>query len=454
MDRRWGTRQMPSNLRNVDVSTKRRRIARLAEQSPEMGFTSLNHLLDIEWLREAFRLTRKDGAPGVDGQTATEYAENLESKLQDLLQRAKSGTYRAPPVRRKHIPKGTGAETRPIGIPTFEDKVLQRAIVMLMEPIYEQDFHDGSYGFRPKRSAHDALDALWAETMRIGGGWILEVDLRKFFDTLDHSHLRELVSHRIRDGVIRRLIGKWLKAGVMEDGNIHFPESGSPQGGCISPMLANIYLHYVLDRWFEETVKPHLAGSAKLIRFADDFVIVFSNRASAIQVMEMLTERFADYGLAVHPDKTRIIDFRHPSHSGRKREGRTKPDTFDLLGFTHYWGKSRKGNWTVKKRTMSKRLTRAVRSIYQWCRKNRHQPVREQWRKLSQKIRGHYAYYGVTGNSRMLNNFRHEARRVWRKWLDRRNRKRQMTWERFERLEEHYPLPSPKIYHSRVRVVT
>ena len=426
----------------------RRRIARLAEVSPELGFTSLNHLIDIDWLREAYRLTRKSGATGVDGQTAQEYAENLEVNLQDLLQRAKSGTYRAPPVLRKHIPKGPGTETRPIGIPTFEDKILQRAIVMLLESIYEQDFHEGSYGFRPKRSPHHALDALWQETTRIGGGWILEVDLRKFFDTLDHSHLRDFVSRRIRDGVVRRLIGKWLKAGVLEDGNVSYPESGSPQGGCISPILANIYLHYVLDTWFEETVKPQLSGSAKLIRFADDFVIVFSNRNAALQVMEMLTARFGAYGLTVHPEKTRLVDFRHPSHSGRKREGLSKPDTFDLLGFTHYWGKSRKGKWVVKRNTMSKRLTRAVRSIYQWCRTYRHRPVQQQWAKLCQKVRGHYAYYGVTGNGRMLNNFRHETQRVWRKWLNRRNRKREMTWEKFAQLEKRYPLPLPKIYHT------
>lgn len=446
MDRRGETRQMPSNLKNEDVSTKRRRIAMLAEQSPEMGFTSLNHLIDIDWLKEAFRLTRKSGAPGVDGQTAKEYEANLEDNLRSLLARAKSGTYRAPPVRRKHIPKGTGTETRPIGIPTFEDKVLQRAVVMLLEPIYEQNFHDGSYGFRPRRSPHDAMDALRRETMRIGGGWILEVDLRKFFDTLDHAHLRELVSHRVRDGVVRRLIGKWLKAGVMEDGNLRYPDSGSPQGGCISPMLANVYLHYVLDKWFEETVKPQLPGSAKLIRFADDFVIVFSNREAALQVMEMLPARFGEYGLSVHPEKTRLVDFRHPSHSGRQRDGRPKPDTFDLLGFTHYWGKSRAGQWTVKKQTMSRRLTRAVQTIYHWCRKYRHWPVHMQWQKLCQKVRGHYAYYGVVGNGRMLRNFRHEVRRAWRKWLDRRNRERRMTWVRFEKLERQYPLPFPKIY--------
>lgn len=438
---------MHRNLRDEDVYTKRRRIAELAKESPEMGFTSLNHLINIDWLKEAFRLTRKSGAPGVDGQTAKRYAENLEENLQDLLARAKSGTYKAPPVRRKHIPKGSGTETRPIGIPTFEDKLLQRAIVMLLEPIYEQDFYDGSYGFRPGRSPHDALQSLWRETRRIGGGWILEVDLRKFFDTLDHAHLRTFVQQRVRDGVVRRLIGKWLKAGVMEDGNISYPESGSPQGGVISPILANIYLHYVLDQWFEKVVKPRLRGSAKLIRYADDFVIVLANRQDALRVMEVLPKRVGKYGLTVHPEKTRLIDFRDPWHFTRRHDGSGKPETFALLGFTHYWGKAKKGNPVVQRKTMSQRLTRAIRSVYQWCRDHRHWPVRMQWMKLCQKVRGHYAYYGITGNSRMLANFRRQVTRAWHKWLNRRDRQRKLTWEKFNRLLERYPLPQPKIYH-------
>ncbi len=432
----------------------RRRIARLAEQSPEMGFTSLTppnryrlaeRSLSSHSQEWGSRRRRSDceGVRGEPGGKPPGFAPT--SEIGDL-----PGSARPTEAHSEMLGHGDSTDRALFSRKwaTFEEKVLQRAIVMLLEPIYEPDFHDGSYGFRPKRSPHQAMDALWKETTRIGGGWILEVDLRKFFDTLDHSHLRDFVSHRIRDGVVRRLIGKWLKAGVMEDGNISYPESGSPQGGCISPILANIYLHYVLDMWFEETVKPQLPGSVKLIRFADDFVIVFSNRDAALQVKEMLTERFAEYGLTVHPDKTRLVDFRHPSHSGRKRDGNSKPDTFDLLGFTHYWGKSRKGNWTVKKKTMSKRLTRSVRSIYQWCRKYRHLPVHEQWRKLCQKVRGHYAYYGVTGNGRMLNNFLHEVRRVWRKWLNRRNRERKMTWEKFGRLGKRYPLPLPKIYYS------
>jgi group II intron reverse transcriptase/maturase len=289
---------------STTTSTKRQRIAELAKQKPEMAFTSLNHLLDLDLLREAFYRTPKDKAPGVDGQTWADYEANLEGNLQSLLRRAKSGTYRAPPVRRVHVPKGSGNETRPIGIPTLEDKVLQRAVVMLLEPLYEPLFHKGSYGFRPGRSAHQALESLWEQLMATSGGWILDVDIRKFFDTLDHGHLRDLLRHRVRDGVLLRLIGKWLKAGVLEDGQIIHPEEGTPQGGVISPLLANIYLHYVLDEWLEQEVKPRLRGRAFLIRYADDFVLGFTGEADARRLLEVLPRRFARYGLTIHPDKT------------------------------------------------------------------------------------------------------------------------------------------------------
>ncbi len=327
----------------VDVYTKQRRIAKLARQSPEMGFTSLAYLIDLNWLREAYRRTRKDGAVGVDGQTGEEYAVDLESNLRSLLDRAKSGTYSAPPVRRTYIPKaGSATDTRPLGIPTFEDKVLQRAVVMVLEAIYEQDFKDCSYGFRPGRSAHQALQALWDRTMATGGGWIVEVDIRKFFDTIDHGHLRELLKRRVRDGVLLRLIGKWLKAGVLEDGCITHPDTGSPQGGVISPMLSNVFLHYVLDEWFEREVQPHLKGRSFLIRYADDFVMGFTNEEDAKRVMDLLPKRFEDYGLMIHPDKTRLVPFERPSDrpkcSGTSLG--TPAGTFDLLGFTHYWGLS------------------------------------------------------------------------------------------------------------------
>jgi len=261
---------------SIEVSTKQQRIATLAKQSPDMAFTSLAYMMDLDWLFEAYQQTRKNGAAGIDGVTAAEYEQDLEGNLQRLLARAKSGTYRAPPVRRVYIPKGTSAdEVRPIGIPTLEDKILQRAVVILLDPIYEQDFLDCSYGFRRQRSAHQALESLWKQTMDLAGGWILEVDIRKLFDHLDHKHLRELLQHRVNDGVLKKLINKWLKAGVMEDGNVSYPDSGSPQGGVISPLLSNLFLHYVLDVWFEEVVKPRLAGDTFLIRFADDFAIGF-----------------------------------------------------------------------------------------------------------------------------------------------------------------------------------
>jgi RNA-directed DNA polymerase len=435
----------------MSVLTKQQRIAELAKRSPQMGFTSLAYLMDVEWLRKAFHRTRKDGAPGVDGQTWIEYASNLEANLQSLLDRAKSGTYRAPPVRRVYIPKaGSTTETRPIGIPTLEDKVLQRAVVMLLEPIYEQDFDAGSNGFRPRRSAHGALEDLWQRTMKSGGGWILEVDIRKFFDTLDHAHLREFLQRRVRDGVLKRLIGKWLKAGVMEKGSVSYPDAGSPQGGVISPLLANVFLHYVLDTWFRQEVQPRLRGQAHLIRYADDFVILFTHEDDARRVMEVLPKRFGRYGLTLHPDKTRLVPFRHPlwRASGREPSGDSGPGTFDLLGFTHYWGRSRTGAWIVMRKTAGKRLSRAVRSIAQWCRNHRHLPVRQQHQTLSQKLRGHYAYYGITNNARALKGFLCAVHRAWRKWLDRRNRRREMHWAKFNRLLKRYPLPAVRIVHS------
>jgi RNA-directed DNA polymerase len=435
------------------VSTLRQRIAERAKQSPELGFTSLAHLMDIVWMYGAFGRTRKDGAVGVDGQTAEDYAEgDLSSKLADLLDRAKSGTYQAPPVRRAHIPKGTGGETRPIGIPTFEDKVLQRAVVMVLETIYEQDFLDCSYGFRPGRSAHQALDALWQQTMALGGGWIVEVDIRKFFDTLDHAHLRELLQLRVRDGVLLRLIGKWLNAGVLEDGNLSFPETGSPQGGVISPLLANVYLHYVLDVWFEREVKPRLQGRAFLIRYADDFVMGFACEADARRVLGVLPKRFGRYGLTIHPDKTRLVPFRPPSRTDRSNSGvGDRPGTFDLLGFTHYWGRSRQGIWVVKRQTAPSRFGRAVKTIAQWLRLHRHDLLAEQQQTLSQKLRGHFAYYGITGNGEALSRFRYTVIRLWRKWLMRRKRGCYLSWDHFQRLLKRYALPAAVVVHSVYR---
>lgn len=436
------------------VSTRQQRIAELARQSPQMGFTSLNHHLDLPWLREAYRRTRKDGAVGVDGQTAADYEANLEENLQALLERAKSGTYYAPPVRRVRIPKaGSRTETRPIGIPTFEDKVLQRAVVMVLEAVYEQDFCNCSYGFRPGRSAHDALDSLWQQTMQHGGGWILELDIRKFFDELDHAHLREFLRRRVRDGVLLRLIGKWLNAGVLDEGTLSYPEAGSPQGGVVSPVLSNVFLHYVLDDWFVREVQPRLEGRAFLIRYADDAVIGFTDERDARRVLDVLPKRFGRYGLRLHPEKTRLVRFhRPPRRSDHKRPPSDRaPGTFDLLGFTHYWGLSRKGNWVVKRKTAPSRLTRALRTIARWCRFHRHDPLSEQHQTLCRKLRGHFAYYGITSNASALWRFRREVARIWHKWLSRRRRDGTIPWPRFNRLLERYPLPRAVVMHSVYR---
>jgi RNA-directed DNA polymerase len=422
------------------VCTRQQRIAELAKIRPPMVLTTLAHHMDLEWLREAYRRTRKDGAVGVDGQTATEYAANLEENLRSLLNRAKSGLYKAPPVRRTYIPKGTGQETRPLGIPTFEDKVLQRAVLMLLEPVYEQDFLDCSYGFRPRRSAHQATPAVWRATMKRRGGWVLEIDIRKFFDRLVHRHLREILCQRVCDGVVLRLVSKWLHAGVMEEGRVTHPETGSPQGGVISPMLANVYLHEVLDTWFTQTVQPLLRGRSHLIRYADDAVLVFEREDDARRVLEVLPKRFEKYGLTLHPDKTRLVRFQAPKGSQRDEDG-PGPETFDFLGFTHFWSKSWKGGWVVKQKTAQDRFTRAIRALSIWCRKHRHLRLREQWRTLCQKLRGHYAYYGIIGNTRSIGWFRHEAERIWHKWLSRRSSKARIPWERFTSVLERFPLP-------------
>lgn len=424
------------------VSTKLQKIAELAEKARAMAFTSLNHYIDIGLLLEAYLRTRKDGAPGVDGQTAKEYEEHLLDNLRSLLDRFKSGSYKAPPVRRVYIPKGDGTKTRPIGIPTFEDKVLQRAVTMVLEAIYEQDFLDCSYGFRPCRSAHQALDALWDQAMKMGGGYVLELDIQKFFDTLDHSHLRSFLDQRVRDGVIRRAIDKWLKAGVMEDGAVRSIETGTPQGGVVSPILANLYLHEVLDVWFMRDVLPRLRSKAFLIRYADDAVIVFASEQDAKRVMEVLPKRFGKFGLTLHPEKTKLVDFTRPSN------GREGPESFDLLGFTHLWGKSRKGRWIIQRKTAKGRFARALKRVAQWCESQRHLPVRLQQQALSRKLMGHNQYYGITGNYRALSKFYWAVQKVWQKWLNRRSQNAKMTWERFNRLLKRYPLPAPRVVHS------
>ncbi len=425
------------------VSTKQQRIAELAKQSKEMRFTSLAYHMDPNWMFEAYYQTRRDGAVGVDGVTNSEYEENLGMNLLDLLERAKSGSYFAPPVKRVYIPKGSNEnELRPIGIPTLEDKVLQRAVKMLLEPIYEQDFLGCSYGFRPGRSQHQALDSIWQEAMGMQGGWIIDVDIRKYFDTIDHGHLMEIVRQRVNDGVVLRLLGKWLNAGVQEEGNLSYPETGTPQGGVISPLLSNIYLHVVVDIWFEEMVKPCLRGRAFMVRFADDVILGFEREEDAKAVLEVLPKRCEKYGLTLHPEKTSLVQFVSP------QRGSEKPGTFNFLGFTHYWAKSRKGNWIIKRKTEGKRLSRKLQEVAEWCKRNRHKPIREQHATLVRKLKGHYQYYGITNNGPSLGFFRQEVTRRWRKWLNRRTHKGKYSWDAFNELLRFLPLPQVRIVHS------
>ena len=475
---------MEGTLSPQTISAKIDRIAELARTRPEMAFTTLGHHLDVEWMQEAYRRTRKDGAMGVDGCGAAEFEQDLEENLQMLINHAKAGTYYAPPVKRVHIPKGDGKQTRPIGIPTLQDKVMQRAVAMVLEPIYEQDFMNCSYGFRPGRSAHQALEQVWQEVMGMGGCWIVEVDIKKYFDTIPHAQLREVVQKRVRDGVILRMIGKWLNAGVMEKGELSYAEEGVPQGGVISPMLSNIYLHEVLDKWFEGEVKPRLAGRAFLVRFADDFVMGFESEQDARRVFEVLPKRFGKYGLKLHPDKTRELWF------GKPKQGEPEPESFDLLGFRHYWGKSckppspgkaaqgsghkrgdkpgkpgepgrggqkpgeqaRPAKLVVKRKTDPGRLGRALKKMRAYCRVVMHEPIKEQWEGLKRKVQGHYGYYGITGNAEALRRFRHEVTRIWRYWLGRRGAKGGVTWEKMNRWMEWFPLPKVQVVHSVYRL--
>lgn len=417
-----------------------------------MVLTTLAHHVDVAWLREAHRLTRKTAAPGVDGQTAIEYAERLEDNLEDLLNRFKSGRYHAPPVRRVEIPKGDG-RSRPIGIPTFEDKVLQRAVAMLLEPVYEQDFADMSHGFRPSRSPHTALAEVWQQTMRMHGGWVLEVDIENFFETVDHNHLRSFLDRRVRDGVIRRAIDKWLKAGVMEGGMLRRSIFGTPQGGVLSPLLANVYLHEVIDRWFESEVRPRMREACFATRYADDLVFVFASRNDAERVMNVLPKRLARFGLRVHPDKTRLVDFRRPStvRLGHRPSGPGKSGTFVLLGFTHYWAPSSRGKRlpVVKRKTSSKSLSRSLVKIAAYCRRYRHWPLKVQYVALQQKVRGHDAYFGITGNGKALDRFRRAVYRLWAKWLGRRNLRASPTrCSNIVVLKEVFVLPPVRVVHS------
>jgi len=430
----------------MNVLTKQNRIAEIAKKYQDKPLVSLHHHMDMDWMQEAYKKIKPNTSPGVDGQTLAMYEENLEHNLQELLERAKSGSYIAPPVKRVYIPKGNGTEQRPIGIPTVEDRILQRAVLQILEPVFEIDFYDFSYGFRPGKSQHDAIDYLWKQIYQKNIGWVIDIDIRKYFDTINHQHLRSFLRQRVQDGVITRLIGKWLKVGVLEKGTISFNDEGSPQGGVISPLLSNIYLNEVLDKWFAKDIMPLLKGRAIIVRFADDSVLGFENKEDAERVFKVLPKRFAKFGLQLHPDKTKLIAFPKPPKENDKDTGRR--NTFNFLGFTFYWGKSRKGNWVVMRKTAKDRLQRSVNRINDWCKRYRHESLTFQCMMLNSRLRGHYNYYGVTGNFRSLSTYYLLVTRLWRKWLSRRSH-HMLSWDRFNLLTKNtFILALPKIYHS------
>jgi RNA-directed DNA polymerase len=437
---------MGDTPRSLTVSTKLQQIAEQARQHPAYTFTTLAHLMDVEWLQEAYRRTRKDAAPGIDQVTAQEYAAQLEGNLQALHTRLVSGDYRATPVKRVWLEKDDG-RLRPIGIPILEDKIVQRAVEMLLSAVYEQDFYDFSHGFREGHSPHQALHELREWCMANQVGWIVDADISGFFDNLGHRQIEELLQHRVTDGKLLELIGKWLHAGILEGDSLTFPEKGSPQGGVISPLLANIFLHYVLDEWFEKEVKPRMKGRVHLIRFADDFVIACELESDARRLMQVLPKRFGRYGLQLHPTKTQLIEFQKPA---QKDEGGAKKRTFGFLGFTHYWAKSRKGHWVIKRQTARKRQSRTLTTLWAWCRTHRHLAVTEQFRQLSLKLRGHFQYYGICGNYRQLEKVFRYAEKAWHHWLSRRSQKGGIPWERFDFFRELFPLPKPTIVHGNI----
>jgi group II intron reverse transcriptase/maturase len=431
-------------LSSLTVTAKLQRRAAQATHDPKRVFTTLAHLIDEDFLHEAYRHTSKSSAAGIDGVTAKMSAEPLDDNRRDLHARLRSGRYQAAPVERVWLEKDDGGQ-RPIGKPAFEDKLVQRAVARLLEAIYEQDFHDCSYGFRPGRSPHAALPEVRERCMQEGIGWIVDADVSGYFDSIDRTRLQEVLRQRVNDGRIRRLIGKWLRAGVMEDGVLSHPESGVVQGGVISPVLANICLHHVLDAWFEREVRPRMKGRCFLTRFADDFVIGCEREADARRIMAVLPKRFARYGLTIHPSKTTLMAFRKPDARQASADGN---GTFDFLGLTHDWTKSRRGYGVIKRRTARKRLRRTKKALWRWCRANRHAPLTDQYRMLCLKLRGPFQYYGIRGHFRLLDEVRRHAEKAWRYWRSRRSSKSAIGWEKFQRLLQTDVLPTPKIVHT------
>lgn len=430
------------------VETKLLRIAEKAQREKNFRFTSLFHLMNQENLWECFESLRNDSAPGIDKMTKIQYAKRLESRLNNLTDRLHRMAYIPQTVRRVYIPKTGSNKMRPLGIPTIEDKLVQAGLVRIMESIYEQDFIEDSYGFRPNRGCHTALRQLNRTLHSQPVNYIVDADIKGFFDNVDQDWMIRFLEHRIADKRLLRIIKRILKAGVIEEGKVYKSEKGTPQGGVISPLLANIYLHYVLDLWFENGFKKGCKGYCRIIRYADDFVVCFQNRCEADRFLKELKERLLKFGLEVEPTKTKVIAFGKRAYGKAKREGE-KLDTFDFLGFTHYCSKSRDGGWVrIKRRTEKKKFHAKLKEIKEWLKASRVLPTGKLMKRLSLKLSGHYAYYGVTDNFAGIDRFGVAVQRLLKKWLNRRGRTGCMTWEKLRLLLKRYPLPKPRILVS------
>jgi group II intron reverse transcriptase/maturase len=420
-------------------------VRKAAKEHQEMKFTALLHHLTVDLLRGSFYALKRKAAPGVDGMTWQEYETGLEGRLAHLHSRVHRGAYRALPSRRVYIPKGDGRQ-RPLGVAALEDKIVQQAVVTILNAIYEEDFLGFSYGFRPGRSQHQALDALSYALTQKRVNYVLDADIRGFFDSISHEWMLKFVQHRVADRRILRLIQKWLKAGVMEGGGWTETETGTPQGAVLSPLLANIYLHYVFDLWVQAWRKKHAQGDVVVVRYADDMILGFQAQAEADRFLEDLRERLGKFGLELHPDKTRRIEFGRHAEQDRKRRGEGKPETFDFLGFTHISGKNRKGYFTVKRRTIAKRLRAKLQEIKQHLRRRRHEPVARTGEWLQSVVQGYFLYHAVPGNLDSLGTFRTRLTRLWRTQLLHRSQRHRCNWERMVRLAERW-LPKPRVMH-------
>lgn len=422
------------------MSTEELQIAERARKHKHTALTNVSQFIDEAMLRKSYHSLNKNSSPGIDGKYWHNYSLESEFRIPELLSEFKSGKYRAPSIRRVYIDKGKTGK-RPLGIPTIEDKILQESVRRVLAPIYEEDFKDFSFGFRKGYSAHQAIEYMFREVSFNGLHYIIDADIKNYFGSISHSVLREFLDLRVKDGVIRRTINKWLKAGILEDKQLQYPKEGTPQGGLVSPLLSNIYLHYVLDEWFAEQIQPLLKGRSFIVRYADDFVLGFDNSHDAKRVMEVLLKRFEKYNLELHPDKTKLIDLRSKRGEGER--------SFDFLGFTHFLGASRKGKMILKRKTSSKKLSMSLQKVHDWIKINRHRKLKDLIFELNLKLRGHYNYYGITFNSRRIKGFYHQVRRILQRWLNRRGGRSVWNWERYNRLvTEWIPLLKPSIYHS------